>query len=111
MQKQSQGQRLRQIIKIKGFLVKDIAALLGFKARESLTRYFSEDVLPEHLIIRVAEILKISPDEIKGDIMVNEDTEEYEADIIHEIERLKAENQQLKAEIYDLLKKVGGFNI
>ena len=111
MQKQSQGQRLRQIIKIKGFLVKDVAATLGFKARESLTRYFNEDVLPEHLIVRVAEILKISPDEIKGDIMVNEDTGEYEADIMHEIDRLKAENQELKAKIYDLLKKVGGFNL
>ncbi len=111
MQNQSQGQRLRQIIKIKGFLVKDVAATLGFKARESLTRYFNEDVLPEHLIVRVAEILKISPDEIKGGIMVNEDTEGYEVDIMHEIERLKAENQQLKAEIYDLLKKVGGFNL
>ena len=84
---------------------------MGYNARESLSRIFNDDILPENLIKRAAEVLDVSIGDITGDYKVNESDTPYNQLINEEIKRLKTENQELKAQIYDLLKKVGGFNI
>ena len=122
MELTSQGLRLKILLKQKNILIKDAAPLLGYGARESLSRMFRQDVLPSDLVQKAAKLLKVPQSDITGiDVElryideVNEETPAYVTTytsdevkrLTKELEEAKRETLELKARVYDLLREKG----
>lgn len=66
MAKIKQGQILKYLIKERRYKVEDFATMMGYKARESLTRLFQAEILRGDIVLKAATLLGVSQSEIVG---------------------------------------------
>ena len=111
------GEILSNLIRYSGKSKGEVAVLLGIHPNH-LSKLLKSEHITQKLRDKYATIFKIDVSvfdkgfvEPSNILTLKESDAAYNDKLNEEIESLKIENQQLKAEIYDLLKKVGGFNI
>jgi len=94
-----QGQILKYLIKEHGYKVEDFAAMMGYKARETLTRQFRHERLREDVIMKAATLLGVSQSDIAGGNIV---TKVNGLQKPGEVEQLRAELEEARKTIRDL---------
>ena len=105
---QKQGEILLILVRRSGMEGKDVAIKLDIDPAY-LSRLYKKETLPRSIIDKAAKLFGVDSVYFSQTAdLVSEPLEKYEAESMRaEIERLKKENQELKAALFDKLRKEG----
>lgn len=103
-----EGEKLSQIIRIKGLTREEFGEMMGVN-RQTIQNWIRLDSLPPGRLLDIERVLNVKfyKDQSLEEMLSEQKEEILNPEVLSEIESLKSEITIMKADLYDIKKKLG----